>query len=155
MTTVDRLVLARALEADLEAARRQRSQALEFMAHPERPGALTVVAASLHHCYGALESLMERAMRAFGHALASGPRWHAELLEVASLEVPGVRPALFGEKARRALLELLAFRHFFRHAYAVGWDQDRLERLCRMLDEASPDIEGDVARFAEMLREAG
>ncbi len=154
MTRVDLLTLAKAIEADLAAASSHRALALEFVGKIETAGATTVVAASLHHYYSAIEALVERAMRAFGHSLPSGARWHVELLELAALEVEGVRPALFGPTAGTALLELLAFRHFFRHAYAVSWDPVRLTKNCHVMASAAEAIDADISRFVATLRAA-
>lgn len=154
MTAIDLIALAKALEGDLAASRVHRQQAQDFVVQLDSPGAATVVAASLHHYYGAIEALTERAMRAFGHTIPGGPRWHVDLLELACLDIEGARPALFGSASREALLELLSFRHFFRHAYAVAWDRDRLRRNCHVMLDAAPDIERDVQRFAATLRAA-
>jgi len=202
MTRSDALALVKAIEADLAAARYHRQQALDFVTRLEQPGAATVVAASLHHHYGAIEVLVERTMRAFGHAIPSGPRRHAELLELAnqsrldpdpnrhaaslprslvrrttsapprslvrslpdeclpvhatlvSLDIEGTRPALFGAASRDALVELLSFRHFFRHAYAVAWDPERLRRNCEVMARAQAEIDDDVSRFVSIVRAA-
>lgn len=151
MTSADLLALAKALEGDLAAAHVHRAMARDFITRLGEPGGATVVAASLHHYYGALESLTERAMRAFGHALPSGSRWHKELLDLATLELEGTRPALFGRASHDALVELLSFRHFFRHAYAVAWDPARLERNVAIMDRSADHVDDDVRRFVATL----
>jgi len=154
VTRLDLLVLAKAMTADLEAARHHRDLALRFITTPDAPGAATVVAASLHHYYGAIESMAERAMRTFAHAIPTGARWHAELLELASMDLEGTRPALFSDESRRMLLDLLSFRHFFRHAYAVDWDLGRLRKNCDLLTTGHDRLEEDMARFTAALARA-
>jgi len=151
---LDLLALGAALEADLAAAERHRELAVRFLPRLGEAGADTVVAGSLHHYYSAIEALVERAMRAFGHALPAGPRWHAELLTLAATDIAGTRPALLGPTSLWALHELLAFRHFFRHAYAVDWDVERLRRNVEIMTGAAAPVRDDVAGFVTTLREA-
>lgn len=154
MTRPDLVAAAAALDGDLAAATAHADTAREFAARLGERGADTVVAASLHHYYTAVEALTERAMRAFGHSLPGGPRWHSELLELAATSIPGTRPALLGPESLRGLRELLAFRHFFRHAYAVDWDHDRLRRNVAVMNEVSEPLAADVGRFVATLRAA-
>lgn len=154
MTRQDLLALVAALEADLAAAERHRELAEAFAVRLGETGADTVVAASLHHYYSAIESLLERAMRAFGHALQAGPRWHMELLTLAATDVGETRPAVLGPASVGLLRELLAFRHFFRHAYAVDWDHDRLRHNVTVLQAATGPVREDVLRFVATLRAA-
>jgi hypothetical protein len=86
-------------------------------------------AVALHHGYGAVESSLVRVARYIEGALPTGPDWHVELLESMALELEGVRPRVLSDETLRLLRRLLAFRHFFRHAYAVSLDARRLEEL--------------------------
>jgi hypothetical protein len=93
------------------------------------PGALAQVAVALHHGYGAIESALERVARSIEGSLPSGRDWHVALLENMSLEIEGIRPRVLSDESLRLLRGLLAFRHFFRHAYAVSLEAPRLEPL--------------------------
>ena len=152
MTRVDLLALVRAIEGDLAQARAHRSLALAFEDRLDEPAAQTVVAASLHHYYTAIEAIAERTLRVFGQTLPHAERWHRELLEEASWELPGVRPAVFGAAATEALQELLKFRHFFRHAYAVAWRADKLRTNLALLGAGHRAIEADLEALLAMLR---
>ena len=46
-----------------------------------------------------------------------------------TLEIASVRPAVLAAETAELLRRLLAFRQFFRHAYAVGWDAEQLANL--------------------------
>jgi len=98
---------------------------------------MALVAISLHHAYQAFESLLERICRALALPVPVGERSHQELLDEAAIDIPGVRPALLPEDARRPWQELLRFRHFFRHAYSVELDPEELasnrEQLARAI----------------------
>lgn len=70
-----------------------------------------------------------------------------------ALEIPGVRPAVLGTQSLHALRELLAFRHFFRHAYSVPLDAARLTSLAHCSQSVLPMLELEFARFDAWLTE--
>jgi hypothetical protein len=107
----------------------------------------------LHHAYGAVEGLMLRIARVLEGSEPTGPDWHAALLHDMALEIPGVRPALFAQDRIDPLRRLLGFRHFFRHAYVMSLDGDRLDELRRVVIDAASRVETDVARFDAFLAE--
>ena len=92
------------------------------------PNLLARAAVALHHAYGALESGLARIAKVFGTE-PTGHNWHRSLLETMAMEVPGIRPVVVSHEALPALRDLLAFRHFFRHAYTVSLDAARLTAL--------------------------
>lgn len=151
MTRADLLTLARAVRGDWEAARVQAARALAFTDRLDDDTAQTVVAASLHHFYGAVESLAERTLRAFGQTVSRGERWHQELLDAASWSIGGVRPAIFGPSTVADLRVLLRFRHFFRHAYAVAWDPEKLRANLTVLARVEPLLASDIAALLEVI----
>lgn len=101
-------------------------------------------ALSLHSYYTAIETACERISRFFDGGVPTGERSHQELLEAMALELPGVRPPVISQATLAPLRELLGFRHFVRHAYAVTWRQPR---LCELADIA---FETHGALLAEM-----
>jgi hypothetical protein len=84
---------------------------------------------ALHHGYGAIESALERVARSIEGSLPAGRDWHVALLENMSLDIEGIRPRVLSEESLGLLRGLLAFRHFFRHAYAISLEAPRLEAL--------------------------
>lgn len=93
------------------------------------PGELARAAVALHHGFGAIESALERVARLLEGSLPVGRDWHVALLENMALDIEGVRPRVLSDESLRLLRGLLAFRHFFRHAYAVSLEAPRLEAL--------------------------
>jgi len=154
VTRADLLTLARAIRGDWDAARVQAGRALAFAERLDDDTGQTVVAASLHHFYGAIESLAERTVRAFGQTVSRGERWHQELLEAASWDIEGVRPALFAPSTVADLRVLLRFRHFFRHAYAVAWDPEKLGANLVVLARVEPLLARDIEAFLEVIETA-
>lgn len=114
------------------------------------PNLLARAAVALHHGYGAFEAALARVAKVFDTE-PTGANWHRSLLETMAMEVPGVRPAVLRSEVLPALRDLLAFRHFFRHAYAVPLEAGRLAALRqRAIDVRSPVLE-DLARLDAWL----
>lgn len=118
---------------------------------PRDAGSCAIVAVALHHAYGAIESAFARLSRTIDATEPLGPQWHQELLNAMAIEVPDVRPALIASDTRDLLHQLLAFRHFFRHAYAVALSADRLVELRTVAVETLPLIERDFAAIDRLL----
>jgi hypothetical protein len=102
------------------------------------------VALAIDHAYQALEQILLALERALRLPERSGERWHRALLGDAALSLPGIRPPLFPAEAERDWEDLLGFRHFLRHAYAVDLDPMRLgrnvERLRRAVELTEPSM---------------
>lgn len=113
-----------------------------------------MVAVALHHFYSAAEAGFERIARTFEGPPSSSERWHSELLFAMGVEVPLLRPAVLGQTSAALLREALAFRHFFRHAYAVPLDPHRLEPLARRLLSGRPALNADLDAFEAFLLHA-
>lgn len=79
------------------------------------PNVLARAAVALHHAYSAVESALARIAKVLDTE-PSGINWHRSLIETAVIEVPGIRPGLLSASALPHLRDILAFRHFFRHA---------------------------------------
>ncbi len=114
---------------------------------------LSVVAVSIHHYYCGVEAIFERVARRF-EGLPAGQRWHRDLLDAMQLNIDGVRPALISRELRSDLGQLLGFRHFFRHAYAVAFDPSRLEDTARILSRAHRPLGAALDAFDATLRAA-
>jgi hypothetical protein len=111
-------------------------------------------AVALHHAYGSIEGIMVRVARYLEGDVPQGADWHQTLLHSMGLEIEGVRPAIFSAGAVVVLRHLLGFRHFFRHAYAVELDVERLTGLMRELVGAGPRILAELTALDRFLEEA-
>ncbi len=126
-------------------------------APPGRP-LLVLAAVGLHGWYTALESILERIARSLDGTLPRGDTWHRDLVSQALVELPGVRPAVLPRETLPPLLALLAFRHFFRHAYAVDLDPvrlrveiERLKAIDGAVGEALDAFDGFLGTAIESL----
>jgi len=144
---------------DREALARRVEELRNLKLSARDPAGRAQAAVALHHAYGSVEALMERIAREIDGSLPAGSDWHRALLHAMGLDVEAVRPALFSRASVRTLQEILGFRHFFRHAYAVELDVARLQELSRRLCRSAPDIlaeidafDGFLAQMAEQAR---
>lgn len=108
-------------------------------------------AVALHHAYGSVESIMVRVGRQLDGDLPTGTAWHQALLHAMGLTIEGVRPAVFSRESVSALRELLSFRHFFRHAYAIDLDRKRLAALRHRVAEAMPRLLAEIDALDQLL----
>lgn len=112
------------LYMDLEALAKLRDRLAEAEAPAAEawpPHAQTaLLAISLHGYYGAVEAFFTRVARVIDASLLDGPDWHRTLLSRMARPLEELRPALISASSHELLRRLLGFRHFFRHAYAVG-----------------------------------
>ncbi|MGO8995156.1 MAG: hypothetical protein ACLQVI_17715 [Polyangiaceae bacterium] len=116
------------------------------------PATLAQAAVALHHAYGAVESALTRVARAFDGP-PEGADWHQALLDAMALEIEGLRPAVLSPASVRDARVLLAFRHFFRHAYAATWDAERLTSLRATAVALDGPLLADFARLDLLLRD--
>jgi hypothetical protein len=150
--------LRREIRSDRDAAGRCLGDAREVVAGwgdapPARP-LLVLAAAALHAWYTGVEAVLDRIARALDGSVPAGERWHRDLLSQAMTELPGIRPAVLPRTLHLALLQLLEFRHFFRHGYGLELDPARLRaNLDRLLAVAS-EVEAALDAFDRFLAQA-
>jgi hypothetical protein len=108
-------------------------------------------AVALHHADGSIESIMVRVAGQLEGDAPGGPGWHQALLHAIGLDVESVRPAVFSQETVAVLGRLLGCRHFFRHAYAVERDAERLKILRGEIVTAAPRILDELQRLDRFL----
>jgi len=143
------------IDDDLASAAAHRDDIAELLdledAWSEGSPYLSKAAIALHHYYCAVESCLERIVRTFEGMVSEGPDWHRELLHVATLEIPQVRPPVLRADTEAALSHLLRFRHFLRHAYSAKLQVDRMRELAELLVHASVEVDRDLTDFRDYL----
>ena len=105
----------------------------------------------LHNLYGAYEQLLKIVADFFENHI-EGARYHADLLRRMKIEIKGVRPALLSSSTYKMLNEMRGFRHFFRYAYEVELDVDRIEGIVQIAIQLREPFKQDVQRFLGHLR---
>ncbi|MQL53250.1 hypothetical protein GFC01_13480 [Desulfofundulus thermobenzoicus] len=105
----------------------------------------------LHNLYCAFEDLFKIVARTFENEVTSMARYHTELLRRMTLDIKGVRPALFSRETGELLDNLRAFRHFFRHAYAYQLDPRKLAVVLEDALKLEDRFKKEVARFLHLV----
>ena len=128
-------------------------QRLDLAGPSPSSGDIARAAIALHHVYSGLETVLLRVARDVDGGEPGGADWHQALLDTMGLDIEGVRPALVSGPTLAHLRALLAFRHFFRHAYSVALDPARLAELRQLTQDARPGLEADLGRLDTFLAE--
>lgn len=147
------LILERSVRADLEAIGRLFEElGTPQLTDSEPEEKLIVVAYRLHTLYTAFENVFRNVASAFENQLRDQAGWHRELLSRMKLDLTPIRPAVIDEKAYAKLDELLRFRHFFRTAYGVPLDPERLSLALRQALELRPLYRDQIERFLQFVQ---
>jgi len=115
---------------------------------------LRSVALLLTEIYLGAENLMRQIAKRLDESIPTGGAWHQQLLAQFSVEVPELRPALFGTQTTAALDEFRRFRHVTHHAYTIQLDAPQISKLLR---QANPLLElmiADAETFKAFLLQA-
>ncbi len=130
-----------------------RDAAARLPAGLDRPW-LAFTAVALHGWYTALEAIFERIARVVDGEVPQGVSSHRDLLSQAMTEIPGVRGPVAPSGLKGDLTSLLTFRHFFRHAYAVDLDAEKLGREVERVMRIEPLLAGSLDAFDATLADA-
>lgn len=84
----------------------------------------------LNQLYGGYERVFQSIAELFGNSIDRAG-WHKSLLEKMRVAIKGLRPAVLGDESFRCLNDLRAFRHFFRHAYDVDLELEKVELVLK------------------------
>lgn len=106
---------------------------------------------TIHNLYGSIEQYCTRIAKFYENNLSTST-WHAELLERMTLNIEGVRPALFSRDLLWQLDELRRFRHLFRHMYDRPLDSERVEKMQQLLLAVLPGFFAAHERFIEKVQ---
>ncbi len=106
---------------------------------------------TLHNLYNALESYFARIAKFFENDLEAHD-WHRSLAERMTLEIEGVRPALFDLEFSFRVDELRRFRHLFRNLYKTPLIPEKVLIANRAAAGIAPDFRTRHERFDQFLR---
>lgn len=117
-------------------------------------GALEAAAFEIARCYNVIEQAALRVARSFENHFEENRGWHEALLKGISLEIPGVRPALFPTSLKQELDAIQRFRHLIHHAYDLELRRDRVEDVARTTTAVISQLEVVWADFIERVAHA-
>jgi hypothetical protein len=114
--------------------------------------AALIVAQIFENYYTCLETCFLRISQFFENNL-SHDRWHSDLLEKMTLNVPGIRHAAIQTETYGCLEEFLRFRHFKRYYFQLDYDWEKIDFLAKKYEQAYPAVQRDLDAFLEFLEE--
>lgn len=125
----------------------------DFLALKDKKNYELVILADLFaDYYTCLETVFVRISKFFENNLEKS-KWHLDLLDKMTLEVPGVRKKVLQNKTYDALKEILRFRHFKRYYFDFDYDKDRIEFLEKKYLESYLYITKDLNNYKNFLYE--
>ncbi|PZR76879.1 MAG: hypothetical protein DLM73_01610 [Chthoniobacterales bacterium] len=130
MDDIELATLREELRKDCEVAQAAGQLAKERF-EGDSAASLEACAYNLARLYNVIEQMAQRVARLFENSIDEDRGWHAELIRRMTIEIGGVRPALFPENLAHPLRELRAFRHLVTHAYDLTLDPDKLRLLLK------------------------
>jgi len=159
--TVKYLVLIEEIRQELEAL-------VEIIAHIEAGLAdyqkadednksyiIDSLALSLQSFYTGCENLFRRIAASVDGELPAGERWHADLLDQMSIELPEIRPKVITEDTKQKLRELLGFRHTIRNIYIFDIASEPVITLASTVSTFLGQLKMDLENFSEFLKQVG
>jgi hypothetical protein len=139
MDDIELATLARELGQDCVVAAAADALARQRIAEAS-PSGYEGCAHHLARLYNVVEQMGRRVAKVFENTIDDEKGWHSELIRRLTLDIPGVRPALWPEPLVYPLRELRAFRHVFTHAYDLTLDPDKLRLLLTYAGHVAPRL---------------
>jgi hypothetical protein len=112
--------------------------------------AAVLIAGLLESYYTCVETILVRISQFFENNLLP-EKWHQDLLDRMTLDIPPLRPRILSGDVYRDLLELMRFRHFKRYYFGTAYDWDRLDDLLKRVRRMHPNLLIDFDRFLQFL----
>jgi hypothetical protein len=145
------VTLAAILRSDLESINRIEEHIKQLPIDNLDRTQLESLGYSLHNLFNALENSFTQISASFENHLWDQGRWHRELLEKMFLDLGDLRPAIFPTSARDTLIDLMGFRHFFRHAYGSSLDTAKTIAVWKRWDTEGGVVKQSLSDFANQL----
>lgn len=148
------LALRSLIEDELQALERIASEMKETMAEVHDPPTrmeMRAIGDIIHDFYCGIESIFSRIAVQFDGGVPKTAFWHKDLLNQMNEPRQGARPAVIDDRLWTLLEDYLKFRHFFRNAYAVPLEWERLQLHIARMDETLAMLRTQLAQFFAAL----
>jgi len=111
---------------------------------------LVVLATALHGLYNGAENALKRILSEIDGVVPKGETSHSELLRQASVPTER-RPAVISNSLHDELRPIMAFRHFFRHAYAFQFEWEKIAELVGNFGHVVKCLREELTAFLQHL----
>lgn len=146
MDDVALATLRREMVEDCEAAMAA-SDAAAMVFSETGLGRLAGCAHYISRFFNVVEQMGLRVAKAFENNIDEDKGWPTELVRRMSLDIPGIRPALFTKRTEALLQHLRGFRHIVAHAYNIEFDPRQMELQLDYAREVAKELRPSVDRF--------
>ncbi|MCA2939427.1 MAG: hypothetical protein IM319_09745 [Microcystis sp. M113S1] len=109
------------------------------------------IALNLHGVYTGIERIFEVIAKKIDQRFPTGDKWHRDLLEQMSVDIPKVRKAVITEETRVILDELRRFRHLVRSAYSCQLDEEKVLIIAHQIVNSYQTIINEIQLFCNNL----
>lgn len=107
---------------------------------------------TIHNLYTAFESYFLRIAKFFENEI-NRQEWHSSLIERMTLDIEGIRPALFTLDFSYKIGELMRFRHLFRNLYKTPLIPEKILLANRFADGIVDEFAGFHEQFDRFLKQ--
>ena len=116
-----------------------------------RNALINSIALNLHGVYTGIERIFEVIAKKIDQRFPTGDKWHRDLLEQMSVDIPRVKKAVITEETRLILDELRRFRHLVRSAYSCQLDEEKVLIIPHEIVNSYQTIINDIQLFCNNL----
>ena len=109
------------------------------------------LSAGVSGLYTGMEEVLRGLLSLIDRYIPSSERSHQELLDQASVELPGKRPAVITEAVYLELSALKEFRHFERHNYRFRFNTEQVTQNEKRAEDLVPRFIEDVEVFVQAM----
>lgn len=109
------------------------------------------LAYELHNIYCAYEDMFKEIAKVFENEIENVAQYHKGLLTRMQLDIKSIRPKIISGQSYEFLLEMLGFRHVFRHAYNYNLSPKKVKDLKDRYILKHPSIAHDIKMFQQFL----
>ncbi len=109
------------------------------------------IALNVHRIYTGIERLFQVIAKEIDLRVPTGEKWHRDLLEQMTVDIPLVRNAVITEETRLILDDLRRFRHVVRSAYSFQLDEKKVLVIASQISNFHQVFINEIQLFCNSL----
>ena len=108
-------------------------------------------ALNLHGFYSGVEKMFLSIAEQVDDSIPVGSRWHTDLLNQMTYDLPSIRPPVLSRATRNMLHEYRSFRHLVRNVYTYNLNPEKVAALVDHLPGVWAAMKQDLEHFLTFL----